>query len=533
MGVILTLTLFLSISRGDNLASTAESNPPVSGQIIDSVEIGAENVFDLTEPRYNNFLFRLANKTHIVTRKSVIRRELLLGPGDIFDTALVNESIRNLRRLPYLFKTDITMKEGDRGENIMVVNTSDKWTIVGGLSFHRTGGRDDLQIGLEENNLLGQGIFLSNDYMILENDRDFYQIELSEKRFMGKGLALGFFYSDNPRAGQISMFLGRPFYSLSQNFSGEIRFLRLNNRLDYYPSGSLAAQDRYRKRRLQLTMAYRNGPCHVKYRITTKYEYSDLESTGLNVYDSTAFTILPTASDDSLFHYFQGSLRIRQIKYVVFNRLNRFHKVEDVNLGLDAQVSYGQAQQPGFHGPVYHYMAYWPQYTVAFNRQLLIFGIHHEVWYSGSSCLREKVNLYFKGYSQVNYNNTIALGVRFHSHRLRDKYFTLYLDEDNGLRGYPAYLYNGEDRLIINIENRFFSDLEIFSVGVGGAVFADIGSIWARDSRLTLSETRSAVGMGLRFGISRSTQGEVLRVDLAYAVDRKSWQLSVGTGQFF
>ncbi|NMC44955.1 MAG: hypothetical protein GYA46_13635, partial [candidate division Zixibacteria bacterium] len=117
-------------------ADSVRVSPPIPSPapIIDSVEIVTENVFDLSDPRYNNFLFHLANHTHVVTRKAKVRRELLLHKGERYDTALAAESIRNLRRLDYLYKSDIGLKTGDRGENILAVTTSDKWTISGGIS---------------------------------------------------------------------------------------------------------------------------------------------------------------------------------------------------------------------------------------------------------------------------------------------------------------------------------------------------------------------------------------------------------------
>jgi hypothetical protein len=120
--------------------------------LIDSIEIVTENVFDLSDPRYNNLVFRLANHTHIVTRKAKIRRELVLHKGASYDTSLVAESIRNLRRLEYLYKSDIRMKTGNRGENILVVTTSDKWTVSGGVSPGRSGGWNRLEISLSDRN---------------------------------------------------------------------------------------------------------------------------------------------------------------------------------------------------------------------------------------------------------------------------------------------------------------------------------------------------------------------------------------------
>jgi len=512
-------------------------NPPASGSlagpIIDSVVINAENVYDLDDPRYDNFLFRMADKLHFVTRDAVIKRELLLDKGDRYDTSLVNESIRNLRRLDFLLKTDIRLEKGPHNENIMVVNTSDKWTTSGGASFHRTGGRNDMQFGLQERNLYGYGIYFSNNFFIPEKDRNYYQMELSDNRFLGKNVLVDLFYSDDPRAGSVALLLERPYYNLSQKWGAAIDYVNLRRRRDYYISEVLVGQERSLKNTLQTQISYRDGPNNLKYQFTQVYQYIDLSSRGMNLYDSAAQPFLPPPTEDSLVNYFQLTARLQQIRYTAFERLNRFYKPEDINLGLDFQISYGRAFRQGLRVIIYHYLAVWPQYTLAFGSNLLFAGFQHEEWYSGGQTIRKALNYYFKGYRQYHRNYTVALGARLSLNHLIDRSYTLYLDEESGVRGYPIYFLNGEDRLIINIENRFYSDLEILSVGVGGAVFADIGNIWSRGESPALVKSIYSFGAGLRFGVSRSSHGEVVRIDFAYAPKRKSWQVSIGTGQFF
>lgn len=85
----------------------------------------------------------------------------------------------------------------------------------------------------------------------------------------------------------------------------------------------------------------------------------------------------------------------------------------------------------------------------------------------------------------------------------------------------------------MNLENRIFSRFELMTIGIGGVVFADIGNIWDRDHKIAVRDTRIAIGAGLRFGISRSTRHEIVRLDLAYAVEAARWEISIGTGQYF
>lgn len=528
--VVIPAVLFFSAGANAQLPSVpAVGSPP----IIDSIEIRPGNVFDLSDPTQDNILFRLADRTHVVTRKSVIRRELLVKEGDLYDSALVHESLRNLRSLPYLLYVDIHMEIGSRGEHIMVVETTDKWTAYPRVSYMRSGGRNDIRLGLKESNFLGYGIEMAHRYYILDRDRDYYQTEFSDDRVMNYDYSVYLFYSDNPEAGQVAAVLARPFYSLDQKWGGQLSYSRLRRRLDFYVAQSLSAQERYDRDNYLLQLSYRVGGNSFKYHFTPRYEYAKLRSRGRNIYVAGVDTLLPKQAQDTVSHYFEFTLRAQQINYAVFRRINRFYKPEDINLGLDAQATVGAAYTPGFRRTLYQYAAAWPQYTFAFGPNLCIAGIRGDEWFSEGKKIRRDINSYFIYYGQYHRKNTLAARVSYQSIRLKDKSYTLYLDEDYGVRGYPAYSFNGEDRLLLTLENRYFSDIEILTVGLGAAAFVDIGNIWARDGHPSLRETRYSLGVGLRLGVSRSTHAEVVRFDFAYAPERGKWEISVGTGQYF
>ncbi len=516
------------------LFGAAGAEPPSdSPPVIDSIDIRPGNVFDLTNPEQNNLLFRLADKTHIVTRKSVIRRELLVKEGDVYDSALINESMRNLRSLPYLLYVNIHMKVGPHGEHIMVVETTDKWTAYPRVSYMRSGSRNDIRLGLKESNFLGYGIEMAHRYYILDRDRNYYQTEFSDDRVMDYDYSVYLLYSDNPEAGQVSAVLGRPFYSLEQKWGGQTSYSHLRRRLDFYVAQYLSAQERYDRDNFLLQLSYRIGGNNIKYHFTPRYEYTTLRSRGRNIYVADADTLLPKQAQDTISNYFEFTFRVQQINYTVFRRINRFYKPEDINLGLDARATAGAAYEPGFRGSLYQYLAMWPQFTFALGSNLCIAGIRGDQWFSAGEKVRRDINSYFIFYGQYLRKNTLAIRASYNSIHLKEKSFTLYLDEDYGVRGYPAYSFNGEDRLLLTIENRYFSDIEILTVGLGAAAFVDIGNIWARGGSPTLRETRYSIGFGLRFGVSRSTNAEVVRFDFAYAPERGKWEISVGTGQYF
>src|SRR5438093_12215969 len=102
--------------------------PPVrlSAQTIDTIVVVNHNIFDL-EGDAPGFLARLANRLHVTTRAGVIRRTLLVNPGDRYDSARVAESERALRAL-YVFsrvRMDTTRLDGRLA---LRVATTDGWS---------------------------------------------------------------------------------------------------------------------------------------------------------------------------------------------------------------------------------------------------------------------------------------------------------------------------------------------------------------------------------------------------------------------
>jgi hypothetical protein len=62
------------------------------GSRIEGLDIRAQDVFDLEDPRENHAVGRLANFVHIRTREGIVAREVLFSEGDPVDAALVRET---------------------------------------------------------------------------------------------------------------------------------------------------------------------------------------------------------------------------------------------------------------------------------------------------------------------------------------------------------------------------------------------------------------------------------------------------------
>jgi hypothetical protein len=199
------------------LASNAEAQDP-SRPRVRGVVVQRDAVFDSTEARY--WPWRLANALHAETRPNVIRRELLIGVGDPYDTALVAESERNLRALGIFRDVRIDPVVTDTGI-VLLVRTADAWTTTLGLSVATSGTQSVIDLSLQEGNLLGTRTVALLAYRN-DPDRSSVSLAFDTPRAIGDRVGVGASVVDRSdgRAGTASLRL--PFLSLSSRAGGSM-----------------------------------------------------------------------------------------------------------------------------------------------------------------------------------------------------------------------------------------------------------------------------------------------------------------------
>ena len=134
-----------AVTGSDERTDTA---PPPT---IQSIQLERRDIFD---PEERSWYAKVANALHIQTRPHVIRRELLVKPGEPYDSALVAESERNLRSLGVFRRVLIDSVRTDSGL-VLRVTTKDGWSTKADWRFRSAGGDVEFTIGMVEDNLLG------------------------------------------------------------------------------------------------------------------------------------------------------------------------------------------------------------------------------------------------------------------------------------------------------------------------------------------------------------------------------------------
>lgn len=141
-------------------------DPAPEGKIVERVVVVPIEVFEKRD-----VLPTWLNVFHVTTREHVVRRELLLSEGDEYRQALVDDTIRNLRRAPGVSQLSAVLVVAAKGSApdrvVLVVITKDVWSLR--LSWDVVadpGGLDQLYLQPAETNLLGTHQILGATFVL-------------------------------------------------------------------------------------------------------------------------------------------------------------------------------------------------------------------------------------------------------------------------------------------------------------------------------------------------------------------------------
>jgi len=516
----------VAVSASDSTAGRAGNEP--GDPVVDSIYIENRNIYDADSAHYDFWLFQLANKLHIKTKKYVIKRELLLRKGDVFSRDLAEESARNLRALPFLWEARARLVKTPSGRNILHVTTADSWTLLGGISLNRSAGETVYHVRAEEQNFLGTGQYLSFHYYFRDTLEDYGQFTYLERRLLGSRYYFQAYHDGNPEIGMTSFSLGLPFYSLNSQFSGRFDYIDRDRRRDYYENGRIIAQHKEEGSQFVFNGAYRFGTYNNKVRLGIELAYKDMEIVDKIYLGGHDRVTLP---DDSLLYAVIPKMGIHNYQYVQATHIDNFRKIEDILFLNGAEMRIGRYfDRDG--DKLYDYTGFTANFSKYYKGNMFFLKFSRNYWINGGRHFRKGTNVSIRYYNNNTLWLTPILYVSYDNNWREDNTASLYLGENNGLRGYPRNYTTGDKRIKGNIEYRFFPGIEILSADVGAVHFWDFGKAWKRDSDLKLEDILWSVGFGLRIGLERISHAKILRFDLAYAGQIKDWQLSFGLGQY-
>jgi len=511
------LLAFAAVSgvADDDFPDNAELD--AQGAVIGTIVLHKADVFDLSNPEENNWLYRWANRLHIMTRDGVIHKQLLFESGDTYSQQLVEETERILRRNVYLDEANIRPVRYENGVVDLEVATHDLWSLDPEVSLTRSGGENTSRIGLEEANLLGRGQTVR---LVREEDVDRRAtiFTFSDRHLGTDWVSATLHVADNSDGHSYLVSLARPFYALDTRWATGMRVLDDDRVEALYELGNEAAE--FNKEQEYYTAwggwsrGLRKGRTH---RWTAGVVYDN------NVFSEVPDATLPPAIPENrrLVYPFIG-FEMVQDDFVTATNRNQIDLTEDFLMGTQLHASLG-----------------WSDEAFGADRDALIyFG---EISQGFGSIQKTSLQVLGRLSGRIEsgdaVNSIVALDARFYHNQSEKRLFyaamhgavghkpdldhPIEIGGDSGLRGYPLRYQSGDSRLVFTVEQRYFTDWYPFRlVRVGGAIFADAGRVWG-DNPLGGAPLGwlKDVGFGLRFALTRSASRKVIHLDFAFPLD--------------
>ena len=532
---LVLLCLLLHLWAGTVLAESGLVGTATPA-VIGNVRIVRNSVFNLSDPAEDKALYRFANKAHVTTRQHVVSQQLLFDVGEVYSRQALEESERILRSNRYIQNVSIVATPEQDGVVDIDVHTSDVWTLMPKISLSRSGGENNTGVGLKEMNLLGTGMAIEMLYKS-DVDRSSRSIKFADQHFGDSWYSLNALYSNNSDGHARFLNVEKPFYALDSTNAHGMSLLD-DDRIDsFFNAGQMVGDYRHEAKRAEIYYGFSRGLVD---------EWTQRYSVGL-AFDEHRFSevgqqdpdVFEMPTDRSLFYPFL-SFELLQNKYEKATNIDQISRTEDRFLGTRIATRVGISST-----------------ALGSDREALLLDVAAQtgIGSSKNSSLLLAAALGGRlergGFQDLLLDLSARFYKRQSDHRLffasfgaslgrnLDKDHQILLGGDNGLRGYPLRYQVGDKRVLLTLEQRFFSDWYPFRLfRVGGAVFFDAGRAWGESAiGRQENEILRDVGFGLRIGNTRSGLGRMTHIDLAFPLDGddsiKNVQLLIETRKSF
>lgn len=515
--LLLILTGFVMSDSAWPDARENQRNPFIAlenaGANIRRIEIVRNPIFDTSKPKENRWLYRTANKIHVVTLESVVRAQLLFAEGQPISAQSIEETERVLRRNSYIYDVSIEARDVGNGEVDLTIETRDNWTLFPQLGFSQQGGQTEYLLGVQEGNLFGTGgeiAFSIED----DGDRESTLLRYGNRNFRGTWWRFEAGYRDSDDGDAQRLRLIRPFYALESRWSAGFDATAIEQEEPLFSRGDEVAE--YLRDRTDIRMWYgRSNGLVDGWARRWMLGFAIADDVFEPVFEVNRLVLQP--ADRELRYPFVRYEAVED-RFVTVTNLTRMAVTEDLFLGArySAEVGwFGAATGSDRDGAIFDL-----DYSSSFgdpNRYIVS-------WRSGAAGRIEGGDLqngrFEVAASYVRRQSDRAswfIGIESTASHEADLDQPVQLGGLTGLRGFDRAFANGDSRAVLSIEQRLITNWYPFRLfRVGGAAFVDVGKVWGADvTGLSEKRTLSNVGLGLRLMSTRASSNRMLHIDFA------------------
>ena len=504
---------------------------------VDSIIIQIHNAFDGSRVNWDfeESLFKLGNRLHINTRDKTIKKHLLFAEGDQVTREILIESEMNLRRKNFLADAIIEVEEKS-GQGIVIhVTVFDQWSTTPGTGLKRVGNQVTYWAGLSEKNLLGTGqsISISFHKELRTKGATFYYLNPGTRT---GDLYFSTYYSKNDDGFSFGSSLSKPILSKTQKHSFFATYRASSSSMWHYYDGNsidgenstafvsgetnlLAKFEDVYKRTTTLGLTQSHGQ-HTKLNVSLFTRLHEQSHQGNTVSNDIALMeeLIIRERDDVLAGI---SVSLNQKTYSRTRNLNKLKWTEDFDKIKNVSFTLGKNFQGLGANNNDYIVGFQANYTDVFHRRHFLSAQTSLNYFLSQEGEKQdgqfETNMRYRTKLRSNVNGSVSTYWKNNIGRLPTD--QLLLGESNGLNGYPNFYFADQNLILLNTELILIPDLEILTVIPAMAVFASAGNTFSDPEIFELNNLHSAVGIGLRLGLSRSAEKSVSHINLAWPLD--------------
>jgi hypothetical protein len=439
---------------------------------------------------------KLLNDLHIITLHVTIRNLLLIKNNEPFDSLLVRESERLVRRQSYIREVDFyPVACGTNADSVdILIRALDYWSIIPGIAASTS----KLKLELSDKNLGGLGHRFANSYTWNHADGNHsFETSYSIPNFRNTYISSEINYNQDELNNHISSInFNRPFYSALTRWAGGI----------------------YLSEQLKSDSVYENDTSHILF--PTRFIIQDYWAAGAwqvrkgnSVDDRTTNLVLsaryfqlhysdkiyeiastPFRHDNEVF--FLVGLGLSTRKYVQDNFVFNFGKTEDVPIGRSYGIVGGYQIKNGnlfYLGANYSYGNY---YSWGYLRTNIEYGTLFNSVSNKQGAIKGELN-----YSTIlfeigkwNFRQFVKTSITSGINRLKND--NLSINDDYGISGFNSSGISGTHRLLLTLQTQSYAPGNILGFQFGPYLLLSFGMLGNSNTGFRNSKVYSQFGAG-------------------------------------
>jgi len=513
-------------SVADEAVNASENDLPTEQFQLGKVIVNNRNIFDEDAAR----TYQLVNSLHRVTREHVIRREVWLKAGDQFDREDLAEIERNLRRLDLFARVAIQMQPSADQPQLtdLIINTFDRLSLVANAGGSFLGGIGEVTFSVGDKNLLGFGHELLFGYSENTEGELLGSVSYDNVLLWSSDVFAGVQAGQTEEGSFGAIRIRNRFQHHLDNLAWNIQLLRETTRQDFFEQGVSVIEVPKTEDSIRLNRLVRRGHRYNYWRFgpfltatRTTFDTAigpQAQSITLPENNTTVFTGAQIANDRT--HSFRT---VTDIDSLGFEQDIVLGRSVELSLGLEHVEQETSSQTlPSFR------LRSWAHNALG-QHNFLNIGVGAGARFDDTELDSWSLSTAATWFNTRLDRQTLAARLIYESAFDSDELpIQQTLGEDSGLRGYPAREFNDEQSLLLNLEYRVNTGLNLASLELGALLFFDAGWVAERDGTSSLAnlfdEPLTSTGIGLRIGSPQLLGSTIIRLDFAYPLDNNTQQ---------